>query len=119
MACGLFGTACAYIGARALPDLLLNNMYMTNLDSLAVRPSRSPAGLLSFEGRILSTPAHVPSKPGSKHVTASACNKKSCWAPASFVWMLSIHGHYNRLVIICGHAYLTGTPDQDNECKSV
>lgn len=37
MACGLFGTACAYIGARALPDLLLNDEYMKNLDSLAVR----------------------------------------------------------------------------------
>lgn len=37
MACGLFGTACAYIGARALPDLLLNDEYMRNLDSLAVK----------------------------------------------------------------------------------
>lgn len=36
MVCGLFATACAYIGARALPDLLLNDAYSINLDKLAV-----------------------------------------------------------------------------------
>ncbi|KAK9815988.1 hypothetical protein WJX74_007344 [Apatococcus lobatus] len=36
MVCGLFATACAYIGARALPDLLLNDAYSINLDKLAM-----------------------------------------------------------------------------------
>ena len=39
MAVTLFTVACGYVGARAVPELLLNNEWRENLETLEVHPA--------------------------------------------------------------------------------